>query len=78
MATGDTTTEFQVWYTAPDGVRRQLNAEDEDGVRQIIADIKADEDKRHILAESVGLQVAAVDPEIEINQVTTTVKQFEL
>jgi aspartate aminotransferase-like enzyme len=74
----DTTSEFQVWYTAPDGVRRSLNAIDEDGVRQIIADIKADEDKRHILAESVGLQVAAVDPAIEINQVTTTVKQFEL
>jgi hypothetical protein len=78
QATGDTTTEYVVWYDAPDGARRSMNATDQAGVQQIIADLHADEDKRQLLAQSVGLSVPAHDYNITVTEVTTTTKPAAL
>ena len=68
----DSTTEFQVWYDATDGARRSLNALDEDGVQQIIADLDTENGQRQLLAESIGLNAAQHDYNITVLQVTTT------
>lgn len=72
-----TTVEYHVWYNAPDGARRSLNALDDDGVQQIFSDVNADEERRQLLAQTVGLTVAAIEPGFAVYRVTTTVEQVE-
>lgn len=76
--TGDTTTEFQVWYDAVDGARRSANALDKAGVEQVIADLHADEDRRQLLAATVGLSVPEHEYHFEVLEVTTTTKPAAL
>jgi hypothetical protein len=73
-----TTTEYSVWYNSPDGVRRELRAEDDAGVQDAIASIHSDEDQRQALAASVGLSVPALDLGIEVFKTTTTVEQVSV
>lgn len=72
-----TDVEYRVWYNAPDGVRRSLNAIDQAGVQQIIDDVHADENRRQLLAQSVGLSVPETELGFEIVKVTTTTEQVD-
>jgi hypothetical protein len=72
QAAGDTTTEYQIWYDAPDGVRRSMNATDQAGVQQIIADLHAEDDRRQLSAQSVGLTIDPHDYNVTVTEVTTT------
>lgn len=74
----DTTTEYQIWYDAPDGVRRSMNAEDEAGVQQILADLDADEARRQQLAASVGLAAVPHDLNVTVTKVTSTAEPVDL
>jgi hypothetical protein len=78
MANAETTVEYHVWYDAPDGVRRSMNALDAEGIQQIISDVHEDEKRRQILAASVGLSVPANEFNFEIFEVTTKIEQVDL
>jgi hypothetical protein len=78
MTAPDDTTEYRVWYDAVDGARRSLNAEDEAGVQQIIADLDADEARRQLLATTVGLTTEPHDYNIAAEKVTTNSTPVDL
>jgi hypothetical protein len=74
----DSTTEYVVSYDAVDGVTRTANALDKDGVQQIIADLHEDENRRQLLAQSVGISVDPHEYNFTVTEVTTTTKPAEL
>lgn len=74
----NTSVEYQVWYDSTDGVRRSMNALDEAGVNQIISDLNADESKRQLLAESVGIITQPHEHNITVSEITTSVKEVPL
>jgi hypothetical protein len=74
----DTNTEIQVWFDTPDGVRRSMNALDEAGVQQIIADLHEDENRRQLLAQTVGLSVPPHEYNFSYTKITTTTEEVDL
>jgi hypothetical protein len=75
QAAGDTVVEYQVWFDAPDGVRRSANAVDPAGVQQILVDLEADENRRQVLAENVGLIIEPHAYNAVVTEITTSTKQ---
>jgi hypothetical protein len=78
MTAPESTTEFQVWYDASDGARRSANAEDEAGVQQIVSDLTEDENRRQLLAQTVGLYVDPHEYNFQILKVTTTAEEVSV
>jgi hypothetical protein len=78
MAEDSSSTEYVVTYDAVDGATRTANALDKPGVQQIIADLHEDENRRQLLAQSVGLTVDPHDYNFSITEVTTTTKPAKL
>jgi hypothetical protein len=78
MAEKQSSTEYEVWYTLRDGSRRHRRATSKEGVKEIIADAHADEDRTQLLANQFGLQIVDHEHDFEIRKVTTKVEPVQL
>lgn len=72
------TTEYEVWYDAHDGARRHFKAATKADVKEHIAWLRDQDDKKQLLAAAIGLQTDPHEYNVEILQVTTTTKKVTL